>query len=48
MICKGQCGISINAFIKKNQNKDKILEEIISLPSLYNSFFKNGIVASSL
>ena len=40
MICKGECGISIDAFIQHNLNKDKIIEEIVSLPSLYNSFFK--------
>jgi DNA mismatch repair ATPase MutS len=40
MICKGECGISINSFIKDEQDKNKIFEEIMSLPSLYNAFFK--------
>ena len=40
MICKGECGISINVFNKHQQDKNKIFEEIMSLPSLYNAFFK--------
>jgi len=41
IIYKGKCGISIDEFQKdKTKTNENIIEEMISYPSLYDSFFK--------